>query len=291
MSLRLPPLISTHHQYLVLRHCDCVTASLWKPHRYFPTSLEGKHRNYGSKLKVEKTHRGDCYVFRSFSRRVFFTAVVHEEFTATHLEGLCEVRSICEATAVTEADTEGKQKTSSAEPEPENKQKAEAATSDPEGEQSSTKAQEQVTEPGPAEAATSPEEEQLKPRTRTSAGKGLSRLFSSFLKRRSQCSEEEVFEAEKAKDEKADKEEKVDKKEEEKVEEGKSQDKEAKAEEEKPEVKEVKKKDDKAEPKEEKKNVEEKVEKKDCLQCPCDNKIPGSLTLMEKRYYRLSEVL
>uniref|UniRef100_A0A3P8NBW1 Protein 4.1 n=1 Tax=Astatotilapia calliptera TaxID=8154 RepID=A0A3P8NBW1_ASTCA len=167
-----------------------------------------------------------------------------------------------EATAVTEADTEGKQKTSSAEPEPENKQKAEAATSDPEGEQSSTKAQEQVTEPGPAEAATSPEEEQLKPRTRTSAGKGLSRLFSSFLKRRSQCSEEEVFEAEKAKDEKADKEEKVDKKEEEKVEEGKSQDKEAKAEEEKPEVKEVKKKDDKAEPKEEKKNVEEKVEKK-----------------------------
>lgn len=29
----------------------------------------------------------------------------------------------------------------------------------------------------------------------------------------------------------------------------------------------------------------------DCLQCPCDNKTPGSLTLMEKRYYRLSEVL
>ncbi|XP_013132465.2 uncharacterized protein LOC100702839 isoform X7 [Oreochromis niloticus] len=169
-----------------------------------------------------------------------------------------------EATAVTEADTEGKQKTSGAEPEPEpeNKQKTEAATSDPEGEQSSKKAQEQVTEPGPAEAATSPEEEQLKPRTRTSAGKGLSRLFSSFLKRRSQCSEEEVFEAEKAKDEKADKEEKVDKKEEETVEEGKNQDEEAKAEEEKPEVKEVKKKDDKAEPKEEKKKVEEKVEKK-----------------------------
>ncbi|KAL3980882.1 ubiquitin carboxyl-terminal hydrolase 5/13 [Sarotherodon galilaeus] len=169
-----------------------------------------------------------------------------------------------EATAVTEADTEGKQKTSGAEPEPEpeNKQKTEAATSDPEREQSSKKAQEQVTEPGPAEAATSPEEEQLKPRTRTSAGKGLSRLFSSFLKRRSQCSEEEVFEAEKAKDEKADKEEKVDKKEEETVEEGKNQDEEAKAEEEKPEVKEVKKKDDKAEPKEEKKKVEEKVEKK-----------------------------
>lgn len=165
---------------------------------------------------------------------------------------------------MTEADTEGKQKTSGAEPEPEpeNKQKTEAATSDPEGEQSSKKAQEQVTEPGPAEAATSPEEEQLKPRTRTSAGKGLSRLFSSFLKRRSQCSEEEVFEAEKAKDEKADKEEKVDKKEEETVEEGKNQDEEAKAEEEKPEVKEVKKKDDKAEPKEEKKKVEEKVEKK-----------------------------
>uniref|UniRef100_A0A3Q4MZU9 Protein 4.1 n=1 Tax=Neolamprologus brichardi TaxID=32507 RepID=A0A3Q4MZU9_NEOBR len=97
-----------------------------------------------------------------------------------------------EATAVTEADTEGKQKTSGAEPEPEpeNKQKAEAATSDPEGEQSTT----------------SPEEEQLKPRTRTSAGKGLSRLFSSFLKRRSQCSEEEVFEAEKSKGKKEEKE-------------------------------------------------------------------------------------
>uniref|UniRef100_A0A671N8E1 Protein 4.1 n=1 Tax=Sinocyclocheilus anshuiensis TaxID=1608454 RepID=A0A671N8E1_9TELE len=56
-------------------------------------------------------------------------------------------------------------------------------------------------EPGPADTAqdspssTSPppgvseEEQQLKPRQRTSAGRGLSRLFSSFLKRRSQCSE------------------------------------------------------------------------------------------------------
>ncbi|XP_030002842.1 protein 4.1 isoform X6 [Sphaeramia orbicularis] len=33
----------------------------------------------------------------------------------------------------------------------------------------------------------SPEEEQLRPRNRNSAGRGLSRLFSSFLKRRSQC--------------------------------------------------------------------------------------------------------
>uniref|UniRef100_A0AAQ6A878 Protein 4.1 n=1 Tax=Amphiprion ocellaris TaxID=80972 RepID=A0AAQ6A878_AMPOC len=100
-----------------------------------------------------------------------------------------------EASAVSEADTEGKQKTSGAEPEPESKQKPEAAASDPEGEQSNV--------------ATSPEEEQLKPRTRTSAGKGLSRLFSNFLKRRSQCSEGEGFEAEKAREEKADKEEKV----------------------------------------------------------------------------------
>lgn len=33
----------------------------------------------------------------------------------------------------------------------------------------------------------SPEEEQLRPRNRNSAGRGLSRLFASFLKRRSQC--------------------------------------------------------------------------------------------------------
>uniref|UniRef100_A0A672GIN1 Protein 4.1 n=1 Tax=Salarias fasciatus TaxID=181472 RepID=A0A672GIN1_SALFA len=33
----------------------------------------------------------------------------------------------------------------------------------------------------------SPEDEQLRPRNRNSAGRGLSRLFSSFLKRRSQC--------------------------------------------------------------------------------------------------------
>uniref|UniRef100_A0A3B5BH89 Protein 4.1 n=1 Tax=Stegastes partitus TaxID=144197 RepID=A0A3B5BH89_9TELE len=107
-----------------------------------------------------------------------------------------------EASAVSEADTEGKQKASGAEPEPEpeSKQKSEAAASEPEGEQSSKKAQEQASEPGPADLATSPEEEQLKPRTRTSAGKGLSRLFSNFLKRRSQCSEGEGFEAEKKKE-------------------------------------------------------------------------------------------
>uniref|UniRef100_A0A3Q1I3L6 Protein 4.1 n=1 Tax=Anabas testudineus TaxID=64144 RepID=A0A3Q1I3L6_ANATE len=107
-----------------------------------------------------------------------------------------------EASAVSEADTEGKQKASGAEPEPEpeNKQNPEASASEPEGEQSSKKAQEQPSEPGPADLATSPEEEQLKPRTRTSAGKGLSRLFSSFLKRRSQCSEGEGFEVEKKKE-------------------------------------------------------------------------------------------
>ncbi|XP_072531559.1 protein 4.1 isoform X3 [Salminus brasiliensis] len=40
------------------------------------------------------------------------------------------------------------------------------------------------------------EELQLKPRQRTSAGRGLSRLFSSFLNRRSQCSEGEGSDAE-----------------------------------------------------------------------------------------------
>ncbi|XP_071325079.1 uncharacterized protein [Trachinotus anak] len=169
-----------------------------------------------------------------------------------------------EASAVSEADTEGKQKASGAEPkpEPENKQKPESAASEPEGEQSSKKAQGQASEPGPADIATSPEEEQLKPRTRTSAGKGLSRLFSSFLKRRSQCSEGEGFEAEKAREEKADKDKKADKTEEEKVEEVKSEEKEAKVEEEKPEVKEVQKKEEKVEQKEDKKKEEEKVEKK-----------------------------
>ncbi|XP_056237233.1 titin-like isoform X5 [Seriola aureovittata] len=169
-----------------------------------------------------------------------------------------------EASAVSEADTEGKQKASGAEPEPEpeNKQKPEAAASEPEGEQSSKRAQGQASEPGPADITTSPEEEQLKPRTRTSAGKGLSRLFSSFLKRRSQCSEGEGFEAEKAREEKADKEEKSDKAEEEIVEVVKSEEKEAKAEEEKPEVKEVQKKEEKVEQKEDKKKEEEKVEKK-----------------------------
>ncbi|XP_070821751.1 uncharacterized protein [Chaetodon trifascialis] len=170
-----------------------------------------------------------------------------------------------EASAVSEADTEGKQKASGAEPEPEpeNKQKPEGASSEPEGGQSSKRAQDQASEPGPADVATSPEEEQLKPRTRTSAGKGLSRLFSSFLKRRSQCSEGEGFEVEKAREEKADKEEKTDKaekadkSEEEKVEEVKSEEKEAKVE----EVKEVKKKEEKVEQKGEKKE-EEKVEKK-----------------------------
>uniref|UniRef100_A0A3B3DVR9 Protein 4.1 n=1 Tax=Oryzias melastigma TaxID=30732 RepID=A0A3B3DVR9_ORYME len=169
-----------------------------------------------------------------------------------------------EASAVSEADTEGKQKASGATPEPESepeKQNQGATASEKEGE-SSKKAQEQVAEPGPADAATSPEEEQLKPRTRTSAGKGLSRLFSSFLKRRSQCSQDgEGFEPEKAKDEKAEKEEKADSSGgEEKVEEVKSEGKEVKTSEEKTEVKEVKKEEEKLKQKEEK--VEEKVEKK-----------------------------
>uniref|UniRef100_A0A3B3YGB0 Protein 4.1 n=1 Tax=Poecilia mexicana TaxID=48701 RepID=A0A3B3YGB0_9TELE len=172
-----------------------------------------------------------------------------------------EPRISSEASAVNEADTEGKQKSSRVPPEAEPVQQETTAT-EQEGEQSSNKAQEQAAEPGPADVATSPEEEQLKPRTRTSAGKGLSRLFSSFLKRRSQCSDGEGSEAERASDEKADK-EKADSAEEEKVEEVKSEDKESKIVEEKSEVKEVKKKEEeKIEQKEEKNKVEEKVEKK-----------------------------
>ncbi|KAK2910358.1 hypothetical protein Q8A73_008073 [Channa argus] len=168
-----------------------------------------------------------------------------------------------EATAVSEADTEGKPKASGAEPEPEpeNKQKPEASTFEPEGEQSSKKAREHSSEPGPADLDTSPEEEQLKPRTRTSAGKGLSRLFASFLKRRSQCSEGEEFEAEKVREEKADKEEKAEKGEGAKEEEVKSEKKEAKVVEEKSQVKAVKKTDEKEE-QEVKKKEEDKSEKR-----------------------------
>ncbi|XP_068614416.1 uncharacterized protein [Brachionichthys hirsutus] len=148
-----------------------------------------------------------------------------------------------EASAVSEAETEGKQQSSGTQSE-ENKRNPEAAASQSEQEQSSKKAQEPASDPGPSDAATSSEEDQLKPRTRTSAGKGLSRLFSSFLKRRSQCSEEEGFDAEKAKEE-------------EKEKEVKSQE-ETKVEEETSEAKEVGKKEEKEE-----KEVEEKVEQKE----------------------------
>ncbi|XP_061632034.1 uncharacterized protein LOC133479298 isoform X12 [Phyllopteryx taeniolatus] len=164
-----------------------------------------------------------------------------------------------EASAVSEADTEGKQKASAAEPEPENKQSPEATASEPEGEQSSKKAQGQAPEPGSADAASSPEEEQLKPRTRTSAGKGLSRLFSSFLKRRSQCSEGEGFEAEKAREEKEDKEEQATKAEEEKEEKVKTEEKDTLIE--ATDSKEAKKSEEKQQ-KEEKKTEPEKIEKK-----------------------------
>lgn len=49
----------------------------------------------------------------------------------------------------------------------------------------------------------SPEEEQLRPRNRNSAGRGLSRLFSSFLKRRSQCESEGGEKEEKEEEEEA----------------------------------------------------------------------------------------
>uniref|UniRef100_A0A8C7KWF4 Protein 4.1 n=1 Tax=Oncorhynchus kisutch TaxID=8019 RepID=A0A8C7KWF4_ONCKI len=135
-----------------------------------------------------------------------------------------------EASAVGEADTEGKPKPSVAEAErrpenkqsseaeiqlenkqspepeterePENKQSPEAAAAEPEREKPSQKTQEQASEPGSTETpifTTTTEEEQLvKPRQRTSASRGLSRLFSSFLKRRSQCSDVEWAEVEKA---------------------------------------------------------------------------------------------
>uniref|UniRef100_A0AAZ3S3D5 Protein 4.1 n=1 Tax=Oncorhynchus tshawytscha TaxID=74940 RepID=A0AAZ3S3D5_ONCTS len=133
-----------------------------------------------------------------------------------------------EASAVGEADTEGKPKPSVAEAErrpetkqsseaeiqlenkqspepeterePENKQSPEAA--EPDREKPSQKTQEQASQPGSTETpifTTTTEEEQLvKPRQRTSASRGLSRLFSSFLKRRSQCSDVEWAEVEKA---------------------------------------------------------------------------------------------
>ncbi|XP_061531099.1 uncharacterized protein LOC133401760 isoform X4 [Phycodurus eques] len=162
-----------------------------------------------------------------------------------------------EASAVSEADTEGKQKASAAEPE--NKQSPEATASEPEGEQSSKKAQGQAPEPGSADAASSPEEEQLKPRTRTSAGKGLSRLFSSFLKRRSQCSEGEGFEAENAREEKEDKEEQATKAEEGKEERVKTEEKDTLVE--ATDSKEAKKSEEKQQ-KEEKETEPEKIEKK-----------------------------
>ncbi|KAL2080500.1 hypothetical protein ACEWY4_024293 [Coilia grayii] len=58
--------------------------------------------------------------------------------------------------------------------------------------------------PAPGSPAAPPagveEEVQLRPRQRTSAGRGLSRLFSNFLKRRSQCSDGEGAEAERARE-------------------------------------------------------------------------------------------
>ncbi|XP_076158371.1 protein 4.1 isoform X1 [Alosa pseudoharengus] len=71
-----------------------------------------------------------------------------------------------------------------------------AVTSDPQDSPASGPA------PGsPAAPAAGGEEEvQLRPRQRTSAGRGLSRLFSSFLKRRSQCSDGEGADGERARD-------------------------------------------------------------------------------------------
>ncbi|XP_077403899.1 protein 4.1-like isoform X4 [Vanacampus margaritifer] len=56
--------------------------------------------------------------------------------------------------------------------------------------ESNQKKPRQQEEAGQDAKPSSPEEEHLRPRNRNSAGRGLSRLFSSFLKRRSQCESE-----------------------------------------------------------------------------------------------------
>ncbi|KAG7469154.1 hypothetical protein MATL_G00125930 [Megalops atlanticus] len=103
-----------------------------------------------------------------------------------------------EASAVGEAESQQKPGKPEAEQQQQQEQQPEQERPPPD----------QAQDPGPSEppGAQSPggpaEEQQLKPRTRTSAGRGLSRLFSSFLKRRSQCSDGEGAEAERDKDKK-----------------------------------------------------------------------------------------
>ncbi|CAG12037.1 unnamed protein product, partial [Tetraodon nigroviridis] len=104
-------------------------------------------------------------------------------------------------------------------------------------------------------------EEQLKPRTRISAGKGLSRLFSSFLKRRSQCSDDDGPEEDKVKEEKEPSGEKADKADD-KEEEAKGEQKEAKVEEEKAEVKDTEEKEQREDNKKEGEKTEKKGSKK-----------------------------
>ncbi|CAB1334797.1 unnamed protein product, partial [Coregonus sp. 'balchen'] len=193
-------------------------------------------------------------------------------------ESLCCTMTT-EASAVGEADTEGKPKPSVAEADvkPENKQSPEpeaAAAAEPEREKPSQKAQEQASEPGPTESPTSPttttaEEEQLvKPRQRTSAGRGLSRLFSSFLKRRSQCTDVEWAEVEKAEKETKEKEKAEAGAKEERLEQAKGEEK-KKAEErgEKKEVlkKEEEKEEEAAKKAEKKKREEEEAAKKESV--------------------------
>ncbi|XP_062384985.1 protein 4.1 isoform X3 [Sardina pilchardus] len=76
-----------------------------------------------------------------------------------------------------------------------------AVTSDPQDSPASAPAPAPGSPAAPAASAAGGEEEvQLRPRQRTSAGRGLSRLFSSFLKRRSQCSDGEGADGERARD-------------------------------------------------------------------------------------------
>uniref|UniRef100_A0A8K9X2N3 Protein 4.1 n=1 Tax=Oncorhynchus mykiss TaxID=8022 RepID=A0A8K9X2N3_ONCMY len=147
--------------------------------------------------------------------------------------------------------------------EPENKPSPEAAAPEPEREKPSQKTQEQDSEPGSTESpifTTTTEEEQLvKPRQRTSASRGLSRLFSSFLKRRSQCSDVEWAEVEKAEKDRKEKAEAGTK--EEKLEQAKGEEK--KEAEERGEKKEEEEAAKKAEKKKEEEEAAKKAEKKE----------------------------
>ncbi|XP_045550991.1 protein 4.1 isoform X8 [Salmo salar] len=94
------------------------------------------------------------------------------------------VSLICAVAMTTDEATERQQQKKPSQQEVEQHQAAPPDHGPSESQASSTP----VTSPHSPGSSSSPQEEvQLRPRQRTSAGRGLSRLFSSFLKRRSQC--------------------------------------------------------------------------------------------------------